>query len=149
MRMEQAPANSTWWFLYEGTEGGKWSPATHYWGTDKGGPNRDRPDIKHQLFGHWRWAYFGDDASPRVLFIAQQQPDDLPDTLWYLGAENGGAITATNGMIVFGLGRGPNTSAHFRGAGQEFILGFAERAAKTAEDHAHIATSIETVIHTH
>jgi hypothetical protein len=146
MRMEQAPTNSTWWFLYEGTVGGRWSPATHYWGTDQGGPSREQPDIKRQHFGHWRWAYFGDDASPRVLFIAQQQPDDLPDTLWYLGAQDGGALTSTNGMIVFGLGRGPNTSAHFRGAGQEFVLGFLEDTAQDAAAHQRIAVAIQTAL---
>jgi CubicO group peptidase (beta-lactamase class C family) len=146
MRMEQGPTNSTWWFFYEGTVGGRWSPATQYWGTDRGGPSREQPDIKHQHFSQWRWAYFGDDASPRVLFIAQQQPDDLPDTLWYLGAEHSGAITATNGMTVFGLGRGPNTSAHFRGAGQEFVLGFLEETAKAAAAHQRIAGAIQTAL---
>jgi hypothetical protein len=146
MRMERAPTNATWWFLYEGTVGGRWSPATHYWGTDLGGPRRDTPDIKHQRFEKWRWAYFGDDASPRVLFIAQQQPDALPDTLWYLGAADGGAITATNGMIVFGLGRGPNTTAHFRGAGQEFVVGLLEDTAKDAAAHQRIAVAIQTAL---
>ena len=148
MRLEQAPTNSTWWFLYEGTVGGRWSPATHYWGTDQGGPNRERPDIKHQHFDRWRWAYFGDETSPRVLFIAQQELDELPDTLWYLGAENGGAITATNGMIVFGLGRGSNTTAHFRGAGQEFVLGFLEDPAKDAAAHRRIAATIHQTLST-
>jgi hypothetical protein len=146
MRMEQAPTNSAWWFLYEGTVGGRWSPATHYWATDQGGPNREQPDIKQQRFDQWRWAYFGDDTSPRVLFIAQQQPDDLPDTLWYLGAENGGAITATNGMIVFGLGRAPNTTAHFRGAGQEFVLGFLEAAVRDTTGHQRIARILQHIL---
>ena len=146
MRMERAPTNSTWWFLYEGTVGGRWSPATHYWGTNLGGPRRDTPDIQHQCFEQWRWAYFGDDASPRVLFIAQQQPDDLPDTLWYLGAQDGGAIASANGMIVFGLGRGPNTSAHFRGAEQEFVLGFLEDTVQDAAAHQRIAGAIHQAL---
>jgi hypothetical protein len=143
LRMERAPAHATWWFLYEGTVGGRWSPATHCWGTDKGGPSRQQPDLKRQLFDTWRWAYFGDDASPRVLFVAQADPDELPDTLWYLGAEKGGAIAATNGMIVFGLGRGPNGAAQFRGAGQEFILGFAEPGVVDAGAHRRTARAIE------
>jgi len=130
------------------SKSGRWSPAAHYWGTDQGGPNRERPDIKHQHFDRWRWAYFGDEASPRVLFIAQQELDELPDTLWYLGAENGGAITATNGMIVFGLGRGSNTTAHFRGAGQEFVLGFLEDPAKDAAAHRRIAATIHQTLST-
>jgi hypothetical protein len=146
MRMERAPTNSNWWFLYEGTVGGRWSPDTHYWGTDLGGPNRERPDLKRQLFGKWRWAYFGDAVSPRVLFIAQTPPDDLPDTLWYLGAENGGALTSTNGMIVFGLGRGPNTTAEFRGAGREFLLGFREMTVTNTAAHQRLANAIQSTV---
>ena len=85
-------------------------------------------------------------ASSRLLFITQREPDDLPDTLWYLGAENGGAITATNGLIVFGLGRGPNTTAHFRGTGHAFVLGFLEGAAKDTAAHQRLATTIQRTL---
>jgi hypothetical protein len=145
-RMETADSPHPWWFLYEGTVDGRWSPKTHYWGTDLGGPRRDTPDIKHQCFEKWRWVYFGDDASPRVLFVAQTRQDDLPDTLWYLGAENGGAITSTNGTIVFGFGRGPNTIAQLRGAGQEFTVGLLEVIPTNATTHRRISTAIQSIV---
>lgn len=144
--MEKASPDHTWWFLYEGPIAGRWEPNSHYWGTDLGGPNRDTPDIRNQEFGHWRWAYFGDAISPRVLFVGQTQADDLPDTLWYLGASDGGAIDSPDGMVVFGLGRGPGTTSHFQGAGQEIIVGFVEATARNPTDHDALAGIIENEI---
>ena len=63
------------------------------------------PRSSPQLIERWRWAYFGDTATPRVLFAAQVKADDLPDNLWYLGSESGGALASADGMIVFGFGR--------------------------------------------
>jgi hypothetical protein len=146
MRMERAPSGSKWWFLYEGAVGGRWSPQTHYWGTDQGGPRREQPDIAQQQFDLWRWAYFGDDTCSRVLFIGQGQPDALPDTLWYLGCENGGAISSSDGMVVFGLGRGPGTTAHFEGPGQEFTLGLLEMTVQDERGHAEARRRIESAL---
>src|SRR6185503_20807534 len=58
LTVERADPGSAYWFLYEGTVGGRWSPPSHYWGTDTGGPHRDTPDARNQHFDHWRWAYF-------------------------------------------------------------------------------------------
>jgi hypothetical protein len=69
--MEKADPEHAWWFLYEGPVAGRFAPSEQYWGTDQGGPNRDIPDLRNQRFGHWRWAYFGDDSAPRVFFAAQ------------------------------------------------------------------------------
>lgn len=140
LRMEKIPPDVAYWFLYEGPVGGGWSPATHYFGTDTGGPRRDRPAIKSQLIERWRWAYFGDSASPRVLFAAQIQPDDLPDNLWYLGAENGGALDSRDGMIVFGFGRGKD-GPQFREP-RDFVIGFHEGAVTDAASHAAVRASI-------
>jgi hypothetical protein len=142
-RMEKAAVEHPWWFLYEGTIAGRWSPQTHYWGTDTGGPRRDIPAIGNQQFGNWRWAYFGDEASPRVLFIGQRQADDLPDTMWYLGNSRGGAVDSRDGMVVFGLGRGPGTRPQFRDAGIEIVVGFIERQVSDAQAHEGLAKIIE------
>ncbi|MEQ2007859.1 MAG: hypothetical protein ABMA26_13765 [Limisphaerales bacterium] len=136
--MEKAPAEDAWWFLYEGTIGGRWSPRTHYWGTDTGGPRREVTDTKRQLFEQWRWAYFGDDQSPRVLLVAQMEKDELPDTLWFMGSTRAG-LDAPDGMVVFGFGRGPGGKPQFRGAGQRFVLGLVEGAVKDAASHAQLA----------
>jgi hypothetical protein len=141
--MERVDPEHPWWFLYEGPVAGRWSPRTHYWGTDHGGPRREVPDIRNQHFGQWRWAYFGDDASPRVFFVAQRPPDELPDTLWYLGNTKGGAADSPDGMIVFGLGRGPGTQPQFRDAGVEIVAGLVETAVLDTRDHEALAAAIE------
>jgi hypothetical protein len=141
-RMERVDPEHPWWFLYEGPVGGSWSPQTHFWGTDLGGPRRDVPDIQNQQFGRWRWAYFGDDATPRVFYVAQRQPDDLPDNFWYLGNAGGGAVDSPEGMVVFGLGRGPGTVPQFRDAGVEIEAGFIETEPGDP-DHQALAAAIE------
>jgi hypothetical protein len=140
--MEQADAEQPWWFLYEGTVGGRWSPGTHYWGTDAGGPLRDTPDQGSQRFGQWCWAYFGDDTAPRVLLAAQETPDAQPDTLWYMGSTADG-LRSADGMVVFGFGRGPGGSKHLRGAGRRFILGLVEGTVKSPADHQQVAATAD------
>jgi len=138
--MEKADADHAWWFLYEGTVGGRWSPTTHYWGTDAGGPRHETPDNKNQRFDQWRWAYFGDDASPRVLLAAQVAPDTFPDTLWFMGS-TGEGLRSADGMIVFGFGRGPRTTPALRGAGQQFIIGLVEGAVTDVAGHGRVAAT--------
>lgn len=135
--MAKAAAERAWWFLYEGPIAGHWSPRTHYWGTDTGGPHREAPDNKNQLFEHWRWAYFGDAQSPRVLLLAQVEPDALLDTMWFMGSTRAG-LDAPDGMVVFGFGRGPGGKPQFRGAGQRFVIGLVEGAVKDGSASARL-----------
>ncbi len=144
--MEKADPDHAWWFLYEGPIAGTFAPQEKYWGTDKGGPRREVPDIRNQRFDQWQWIYFGDVAVPRILFLVQHEPDDLPDTLWYLGSSEGGAATAADGMVVFGFGRGPGTRPQFRGAGQRFTVGLLETSVTDAADHARVAEQIRAAV---
>jgi hypothetical protein len=147
-QMERVDPDHPWWFLYEGPIGGRWSPKTYFWGTDLGGPRRDVPDIQNQHFGNWKWAYFGDDASPRVFYVAQRQPDDLPDNFWYLGNSNGGAVDSPDGMAVFGFGRGPGTAPQFGAAGVEIVAAFIEKTVLDTRDHQSVASIIEASAYT-
>lgn len=104
------------------------------------------PDLRNQRFGQWRWAYFGDRGVDRVLFVAQHESDDLADTFWYLGSSEGGAATAPDGMVVFGLGRGPGTQPLLRGAGQRFTVGLLELGVASEKDHAAVAARIESLL---
>jgi hypothetical protein len=141
--MERADPEYPWWFLYEGPIAGTFAPKRKLWGTDRGGPSFDVPVLDGQRFGRWRWAYFGERGIPRVLFVAQHDPDGLPDTLWYLGSSDGGAATAPDGMLVFGLGRGPNTTPQFRGAGVRITVGLLETGVVDEADHERAAALIE------
>ena len=66
--------------------------------------------------------------------------------LWYLGSSEGGAATATDGMVVFGFGRGPGTRPQFRGAGQRFTVGLLEASVTDAADHARVAEQIRAAV---
>jgi hypothetical protein len=144
--MEKTDPEHRWWFLYEGPIAGTFAPPDKVWGTDRGGPRADVPAIGDQLFDRWRWVYFGDRDGPRVLFLAQHEPDDLPDTLWYLGSSDGGAATARDGMVVFGFGRGPETKPRFRGAGARVTVGLLEMGPDGPGAHEAIAALIEAAV---
>jgi len=143
--MEQADPDRAWWFLYEGPVAGTFAPSTQFWGTSAGGPYRDIPDLHHQRFGQWQWAYFGDVNVPRVLFLVQHTPDDLDDTVWYSGSSRGGAADAPEGMVVFGFGRGAGTRPLFRGAGQRISVGFLE-TPEPLQAHAQVARAVAAAI---
>ncbi len=137
LTVERTDPNWPYWFLYEGTAGGRWSPSTHYFGTSAGGPNRAQPHIREQLFGAWRWAYFGDDAAPRVLLATQIADDNVSDTFWYMGNTEAN-LAAPDGMVVFGFGRA-KSGPQLRGPGQRFVIGFVEDAVAEAAAHTRVA----------
>jgi hypothetical protein len=124
--MERADPEHPWWFLYEGPIAGTFEPGRKLWGTDEGDPHDEVPAIDSQRFGRWRWVFFGDRGVPRVLFLAQHEPDDRDDTVWFLGSSDGGAATASEGMVVFGFGRGPDATPLLRGAGVRVTVGLLE-----------------------
>jgi hypothetical protein len=122
--MERADPEQKWWFLYEGPVAGSFDPSRKFWGTDKGGPSFDTPTINDQKFDRWRWAYFGDRYFKRILLVIQHSKDNLEDNLWFLGSTENGSICSSDGMIVFGFGRGPGTKPLFSGGGQSFTILF-------------------------
>jgi len=137
LTIEQADPDRPYWFLYEGPVGGRWSPRTSYWGTNRGGPRREMPFGKEKLYDQWRWVYFGADAAPRVLLAGQLGNDNASETLWYMGSTTA-ELDAPDGMIVFGFGRGEK-GPELRGAGQKFVLGFVEETVKDGPAHARVA----------
>lgn len=138
LTIEQADPAHAYWFLYEGPVGGKWSPGTHYWGTDKGGPRHDTPDNQRQHFDQWQWAYFGDPASPRVLLAVQADKDELSDTLWYMGSTTN-RLKSADGMIVFGFGRAAGSKPLLRGPGKRFAIGLVEVKNRDDKSHREVA----------
>lgn len=132
----KADPAQAYWFLYEGPIGGKWSPETHFWGTDQAGPLRTRPNSADQMYQPMHWAYFGDDSQSRVLLALQRQKDETVDNFWYLGASTEG-LKSADGMVVFGFGRGEGTQPLLRGAGQQFRVGFVESVSASDERGLH------------
>lgn len=124
-----------YWFLYEGTPGGAFDPSRQFYGTSAGGSHRDQPDYYagDKTFGNWQWAYFGHEAVERVLFVVQEEADELSDTFSYLGNTEAG-ISSPDGMVVFGFGRAEGAKPLLRKA-HTFYLGFVEYGRKMGKVH--------------
>lgn len=143
-QMERSAQEIPWWFLYEGTVAGSFAPGEKYWGTDKGGPRYEAPDLNSQLVDSWKWVYLGDRSVPRILLIVQHDQDELPDTLWYLGSSKGGSVRSSDGMVVLGFGRSPGTIPRLRGSGQKFTVRLLEMKISDPEDHDRLAGIIDS-----
>jgi hypothetical protein len=144
--MEKADQESPWWFLFEGPVAGRFAPRDQYWGTSEGGPIREAPGIGNQRFGQWQWAYFGDTAVDRILFVVQHDRDELDDTFWYMGSSDGGVATAPDGMVVFGFGRTAGTRALLQGAGTRVTTGFLEWGVRSRAQHEETGRTFERLI---
>lgn len=136
-----------YWFLYEGTPGGGYSPANWYWGHDGEGPLRALPDFVKggREVGLFRWAYFGDDRVARVLFIAQLEPDGVPDSFGVMGNTRAG-IESPDGMTVFGFGRAAAAKPLLAEAPRTFLVGFFEQRVTNPEAHRALRGHIERLL---
>lgn len=136
LMVEKVDPDHSYWFLYEGTPGGKYSPHSQYWGTDKGGPNKNIPDyfFNNAVYDNWRWIYFGEESVDRVFYILHEQSDQLTDTFSYLGNTSEGVISP-DGMVVFGFGRDKGAKSLHQDRGQTFLMGFEETGITSIEDH--------------
>lgn len=132
IRVLETDPGHPYWFLYEGPAGGKWDIPNTYWGTNEG-KREELPDFyrNEELFEHWHWAFFGHREVDRVLFAVHLEPDDLYDTMGFLGNTPGG-IDSSDGMVVFGFGRGPGTSPLMT-TPNTFIIGFFEQKVTDVE----------------
>ena len=125
----KADADRGYWFLYEGIPGGSFMPDHYFWGNGEGGPYCDMPDffMKEIDNGNWQWAYFGNDRSYNIFYVAREQKGDENCIFGVLGNTKQG-ITSPNGMVVFGFGR-EGTQSLLKGR-NTFYIGFAETDGK-------------------
>lgn len=140
----KADPEHPYWFLYEGTPGGAFDPSRQFYGTSTGGPHRNQLDYYNgnKAFGNWQWAYFGHEAVERVLFVAQQEKDELSDTFSYLGNTEAG-IASPDGMVVFGFGRAEGAKPLLRKA-HTFYVGFVEYGGKMEKVHRKVRRRVRT-----
>ena len=137
-----------YWFLYEGTPGGRYEPGAYYWGADGAGRRETLPGLYEgsSLFGKFQWAYFGHDESPRTFYLAQVRPDDSTDLVAYLGNTEAG-VDSPDGMTVFGFGRGPDTTPLLQGE-ERFLIGFYPGRIQDEADHEKFNSYIQNKIQT-
>jgi len=134
-----------YWFLFEGTPGGKYDPYNQYWGTDTRGFCSSFPDLLQgtALQDHWNWVYFGDECTRSVLVLSQLVPDDNPDMMAYMGNTPSG-IRSPEGMVVFGFGRkgiDPQLSQP-----HVFVLTFMETEGLPEASHSDLSARITALV---
>lgn len=148
LKVESVPSDGKYWFLYEGTPGGRYRPGSYYFGTDisRSMPG-SLPDFyqKSLLEGDFQWMYAGDTTVERTFFMLQLGADGHADVLSYLGNSEQGA-PSEDGMTVFGFGRNRKTEP-LLSKPEEFVIGFYPKKVLTKSDHRGLSKFLDQVAH--
>ncbi len=120
----EADPDRKYWFLYEGTPGGKFDPDNTYFGTDVTGRSERNPDyFANDLYQESiKWMYVGHKEVENILYFVHLNQDEHPDLVSYLG-DKGNLSESEDGMTVFGFGRNDKPAPLLSGQNQ-FIIGF-------------------------
>ncbi len=140
----KADPTRKYWFLYEGTIAGRFQPHAQYFATDTLAPVTEPKDYigGDRFHQAWKWAYFGDTSVARVLSIVHEQDDDLIDTFAHLGNDREQGLSSTDGMVVFGLGRGAKGVEPLLTGENSFRLRFIEQAGDTPAAYANLQSRL-------
>ena len=119
-RLTALKVSHPYWFLYEGTPGGKLDEDSDYCvrsdGTRTAASDRWTGDISAE--GETaEWLYFGDGKMDRVLYLVHHTDDDEIDSYWPMNHE----------MTVFGFGRN-GLNKYMTQVPDQFTVGFCESA---------------------
>jgi hypothetical protein len=143
--VEKTDPSRNYWFLYEGPVAGRWSPSTHYWGTDASGIRTDQPVINSSAVnGNWQWVYFGDDDADRCFYVSMTKKDEKNDFFAYMGNHNTLGISSPDGMNVFGFGR--SSATPLMNDLNQFVFGFYEKKLNTQEAYNEFTGYITSLI---
>lgn len=145
--VEQVDGDSPYWFLYEGPIAGRWAPADQYFATDAMTPTDQPKDYfkGDRYTAAWRWAYFGDTTTPRVMCIVHEQEDNAADTFSHLGNTDKG-LESPDGMVVFGFGRGPKGIDPLLSGLNSFRIGLLEQSGRTMMEYESISSRLNRFI---
>lgn len=128
-------ANKKYWFLYEGTQGGRYDPSKSFWGTDLHGRRTDT-SICHspsEFHDRWRATYFGLNGVDRVLYAVMHCEEAPLNLMSYMGSTED-SLNSPDGMTVFGYGRGVGPTSLLEGPAR-FSMGFLETTDHDAIMH--------------
>lgn len=138
--------NRNYWFLYEGTPGGKFKPNSYYYGSDSAVKSSKTPDFYkgNALFQPLQWAYVGVKNLNVTFFMLHKTNTPEKGLVSYLGnSENG--IESKDGMTVFGFGRGEDTNPLLSGQ-HKFIIGFHPKEITDETEHETFAEFLKTIV---
>ena len=123
--MTKISPSHKYWVQYEGVPGGEMD-TTDFWYASV---NNKKHPIEEPFNGDLpapEWMAFGDQNSPRMLYLLHHEDDEIPDNYVY-----------RPGMTVLGFGRdnGEETTKHLTTV-QTFSIGFVESIEWSAIDYA-------------
>lgn len=123
-------AANPYWFLYEGTPGGKLDTQNQYM-VRSPGKRTPLTESWNEIIPGPKWAYFGLNQEERILFVLQKEDDQTMDSYWPMNEE----------MTVFGFGR-LKLEKFLERKPAHFSIGFAE-----GRDPQEIEKTIHDVYH--
>ncbi len=126
LQVTDVPPGARYWFLYEGTPGGRYDPENALFGAEVGSkPLQSPPDfyrgeslVRRPLRQFW----FGDRDLPHALLVTHLTDEPRTGLLGYLGNTEKG-VDSPDGMVVSGFGRNAATEPLLSG-NQSFRIGF-------------------------
>lgn len=133
-----------YWFLYEGTPGGKFRPDLYYHGSDIESTSSGTPDFYRgeAQFQSLQWAYVGVKNLDVTFFMLHRTNTPQKGLVSYLGNSVNG-IDSKDGMTVFGFGRGEETNPLLRGK-NKFVIGFYPKEIMGKTHHDEFANFLKT-----
>lgn len=135
-----------YWFLYEGTPGGKFDPNTFYFGSNTEGPTSKTPDFfkGEAQFQPLLWAYVGVKDLDMTFYMAHSTDTPQKGLISYLGNSEAG-VQSKDGMTVFGFGRGETTNPLLDRI-ETFVIGFYSKAIVDQAEHDRLSKFITTTL---
>ena len=113
-------AADSYWFLYEGTPGGKLDLGSDFVMRSSNTSTLASESWESDLVGE-EWAFFADPVEGRALFMAQDVSDAAVDSYRYQNDDPGNEDAA---MTVFGFGRKlTTTNSYLTGTSRKLIFG--------------------------
>jgi len=112
-------ADKNYWFLYEGTPGGKLDLTTDFSVRSNGVRLPVEQSWREQDIPSPEWVYFEDSVLDRYLYLIHEEDDLLSDDFWQMQSN----------MTVFGFGRTQNVNdKQLSGVPMHFTFGLADDA---------------------
>lgn len=142
----RADPSRPYWFLYEGTPGGRYDLQNSYFGSDQGGPFPGGHDYYkgEVLWGQFRWMYAGSRSAPGTFYMMQEEPDELTDMISFLGNTEKG-LESPDGMTVMGFGRDTGATPLLTGTGR-FIIGWYPERIENPGGHQNMGSYLENLL---
>jgi len=112
-------ADKNYWFLYEGTPGGKLDLTTDFSVRSNGVRLPVEQSWREQDIPSPEWVYFEDSVLDRYIYLVHEEDDSLSDDFWQMQSN----------MTVFGFGRTQNVNdKQLSGVPMHFTFGLADDA---------------------